>query len=139
MKKKFEIDIRDPRSRDFYSRFKISRTPSRFRVSRSLINLEVIQQSRDKSRKTVSRCKYLGLKISAQTIGSFDSDRIRRLEIKVLEIYERSRDFANSRFIFNLETFCIFKIPFNQIEMGKSRDFKISKLNLEILIRDFEH
>ena len=71
-------------------------------------------------------------KISAQTIGSFDLDRIRRLEIKDLEIYKRSRDFANSRFIFNLETFCIFKISFYQIEMGKSRDFKISKLNLEI-------
>ncbi len=51
---------------------------------------------RDKSRKPVSRCKNLGLKISAQTIVSFDSDRIRRLEIKDLEINKRSRDFEIS-------------------------------------------
>jgi hypothetical protein len=32
--------------------------------------------------------------------------------------------------------FCIRKISFKQIEIGKSRDFKISKLNLEIKSRD---
>jgi hypothetical protein len=53
MKKNFEIDIRDPRSRGFYSRFKISRTLfeissleiiliiSRLEISRFLSHLEI--------------------------------------------------------------------------------------------------
>ena len=53
MKKNFEIDIRDPRSRDWYSRFKISRTLfeissleiiliiSRLEISRFFSHLEI--------------------------------------------------------------------------------------------------
>jgi hypothetical protein len=49
----------------------------------------------------------------------------------------RSLEILKTRDLFLISrSFCICKISFKQIEIGKSRDFKISKLNLEILIRD---
>ena len=49
----------------------------------------------------------------------------------------RSLEILKTRDLFLISrSFCICKISFKQIEMRKSRDFTISKLNLEILIRD---
>jgi hypothetical protein len=70
---------------------------SRSLINLETLNLEIIQQLRDKSRKPVSRCKNLGLKISAQTIVSFDSDQIRRLEITDLEILKSRLELQKSR------------------------------------------
>jgi hypothetical protein len=75
-------------------------------------NFEISLPSRDKSRKTVLEMQNLDIvNLGSKKLG-LSRDRIRRLEILDLDNKIYSRDFIISRFIFNLEAFCIFKISF---------------------------
>jgi hypothetical protein len=137
MKKNFEIDIRDPRSRDWYSRFKISRTLfeissfeiiliiSRLKISRFFSHLEINLE------KPFSR-----LPLYLEIYFPFRSEKIHysrsyfNLETRNLEIFLPSRDKSRKTVleIVNLEILNLGskKIRFVSWSNSPSQDFRIS-------------